>query len=95
MNNLIDRTELLRKLNNTSASITFDLPVEELLGDVDMGAFAMLLQDAIQAYRKMVIDTIRNMPAEENKACKSEYEGLRGVPKTLGGLGDARFYEKK
>lgn len=44
---------------------------------------------------KTVIDTIKNIPAEENEACKSEYKGLRGVSKTLGGLGDARFYEKE
>lgn len=43
--------------------------------------------------RKTIIENY--MSAEENKACKSEYEGLRGVPETLGGLGDARFYEKE
>lgn len=32
---------------------------------------------------------------ETNRCGQSEYEGLRGVPKTLGGLGDARFYEKE
>ena len=30
--------------------------------DVDLDDFAMLVQDAIQAYRKMVIDTIKNQP---------------------------------
>ena len=43
--------------------ITFDLPIEEVLGeDVDLDDFAMLVQDAIQAYKKMVIDTIKNHP---------------------------------
>lgn len=93
---LISKEQLINKLNSTGTNITFDLPVEEIFGEnVDLDDFAALMQDAIQAYRKMVIDTIKNIPAEENEACKSEYKGLRGVSKTLGGLGDARFYEKE
>ena len=60
---LIDKEALLNKFNNTGANITFDLPVEELLGeDVDIDDFTMLVQDAIQVYRKMVMDTINNQP---------------------------------
>lgn len=63
MSDLISRSELLKALNNKNVQITFNLPVEEVLGeDVDLDDFAMLVQDAIQAYKKMVIDTIRNHP---------------------------------
>ena len=63
MSELISRSELLNAFNNTGIQITFDLPVEEILGeDVDIDDFSMLVQDAIQAYKKMVIDTIKNQP---------------------------------
>lgn len=63
MRDLISRSELLKAFNNKNVQITYDLPVEEVLGeDVDLDDFAMLVQDAIQAYRKMVIDTIKNQP---------------------------------
>ena len=63
MSDLISRSELLDAFNNKNIQITFDLPVEEVLGeDVDLDDFAMLVQDAIQAYKKMVIDTIKNQP---------------------------------
>lgn len=62
-NDLISRNALLQKFNDTGAEITFDLPVEELLGeDVDIDAFSILVEDAIQAYRKMVIDAIKEQP---------------------------------
>lgn len=61
MSDLISRSELLKAFNNKNVQITFDLPVEEVLGeDVDLDDFSMLVQDAIQAYKKMVIDTIKN-----------------------------------
>ena len=60
MSDLISRSELLTSFNNKNIQITFDLPVEEVLGeDVDLDDFAMLVQDAIQSYKKMVIDTIK------------------------------------
>lgn len=60
---LISKEQLINKLNSTGTNITFDLPVEEILGEnVDLDDFAALMQDAIQVYRKMVIDTIENMP---------------------------------
>ena len=63
MSDLISRSEVLTSFNNKNIQIIYDLPVEEVLGeDVDLGDFAMLLQDAIQAYKKMVIDTIKNQP---------------------------------
>lgn len=63
MSDLISRTELLNALNNKNIQITFDLPIEEILGeDVDLDDFSMLVQDAIQVYKKMVIDTIKNQP---------------------------------
>ena len=63
MSDLISRSELLKAFNNKNVQITFDLPVEEVLGeDVDLDDFAMLVQDAIQAYKKMVIDNIKNQP---------------------------------
>lgn len=63
MSDLISRSELLTSFNNKNIQITFDLPVEEVLGeDVDLDNFAMLVQDAIQSYKKMVIDTIKNQP---------------------------------
>lgn len=63
MSDLISRSELLTSFNKKNIQITFDLPVEEVLGeDVDLDDFAMLVQDAIQSYKKMVIDTIENQP---------------------------------
>ena len=63
MSDLISRSELLTSFNEKNIQITFDLPVEEVLGeDVDLDDFAMLVQDAIQAYKKMVIDIIKNHP---------------------------------
>ena len=63
MSDLISRSKLLKAFNNKNVQITFDLPVEEVLGeDVDLDDFAMLVQDAIQAYKKMAIDTIKNQP---------------------------------
>ena len=63
MSDLISRSDLLNEFNEKNIQITFDLPVEEVLGeDVDLDDFAMLVQDAIQAYKKMVIDTIKNQP---------------------------------
>lgn len=60
---LIDADRLIEKFKNKNIQIAFDLPVEEILGqDVDLDDFSMLMQDAIQAYKKMVIDTIRNQP---------------------------------
>ena len=51
--------DILHKLNDTGVEITFDLPVEEILGeDVDLDDFSTLLQDAIKSYRKMVISVI-------------------------------------
>ena len=44
---------MLNEFNEKNIQITFDLPVEEVLGeDVDLDDFAMLVQDAIQAYKK-------------------------------------------
>ena len=64
MSDLISRSDLLNEFNEKNIQITFDLPVEEVIGeDVDLDDFAMLVQDAIQAYKKIVIDTIKNMPA--------------------------------
>lgn len=63
MGDLIRRSDLLKKFNNSGIQITFDLPVEEVLGeDVDIDDFTMLVQDAIQAYKNMVIGTIKDMP---------------------------------
>lgn len=67
MSDLISRSELLKKFNSTGIQITFDLPVEEILGeDVDIDDFAMLVQDAIQVYKKMVIGIIKDMPTVYN-----------------------------
>lgn len=63
MSDLISRSALLQKINDTGIQITFDLPVEEILGeDVDIEDFTMLVQDAIQAYKNMVIGTIKEQP---------------------------------
>lgn len=63
MAELIDKGALVKKFKDKGVHIEFDLPVEEILGeDVDIDDFSMLVQDAIQAYRGMVIDTIRNLP---------------------------------
>ena len=61
MDDLISRKALIEKMNDTKIQIMFDLPIEELLGeDVDMDDFCTLLQDAIQAYRKLVIGEVIN-----------------------------------
>lgn len=63
MGDLISRSALLKKFNDTGIQITFDLPVEEILGeDVDIDDFTILVQDAIRAYRNMVIGTIKDIP---------------------------------
>ena len=63
MSDLISRSALLKKFNDTGIQITFDLPVEEILGeDVNIDDFTMLVQDVIQVYKKMVIDTIKKQP---------------------------------
>ena len=73
MNDLISREQLINKLNSTGTNITLDIPVEEILGEnVDLDDFAALVQDAIQAYRKMVIDTIKNIPIAFNLDKKVE-----------------------
>ena len=60
MGRLIDADALLKEFDNTGIQITFDLPVEEILGEgVDLDDFYMLVQDAIQAYKKTVIETIK------------------------------------
>lgn len=79
MGDLISRSALLEKFNDTGIQITFDLPVEEILGeDVDIDDFTMLVQDAIQAYKNLVIGTIKDMPtaydAEKvNEQIKSQF----------------------
>lgn len=79
MSDLISRSELLNEFNNKNIQITFDLPVEEVLGeDVNLDDFAMLVQDAIQAYKKMVIDTIKNQPtAYDIDKVIEEFEKIR------------------
>ncbi len=68
MSDLISRRALLEKFNDTSVQITFDLPVEEMLGeDVDIDDFTMLVTDAIQAYKKMVIGVIKEQPIAFDK----------------------------
>lgn len=69
MSDLISRSALIEKMNDTKIQVMFDLPVEELLGeDVDMDDFCTLLQDAIQAYRKLVIgEVINKTPTVEAK----------------------------
>ena len=63
MSDLISRSKLLKAFNNKNVQITFDLPVEEVLGeDVDLDDFTMLVRDAIQSYKKLVIDTIKEQP---------------------------------
>lgn len=60
---LIDADKLLEQFNKQNTQITFDVPVEEVLGkDVDLDDFAILVEDAVQAYKKMVIDTINSQP---------------------------------
>lgn len=88
----IDADALLKKFDDVGIQITFDLPVEEILGEeVDLDDFAMLVQDAIQAYREMAIDTIKNQPTaydvdavvaelEKDTTCKFRLEGY--IPKS-------------
>lgn len=59
--------EVLKALNKKGVEITFDLPVEDVLGeDIDIDDFSMLLQDAIQVYRKMVIGTIEQLKEQKD-----------------------------
>lgn len=85
MNDLIDRNELLNVFNNIQ--ITIDLPLEEMIReDVDLDVFARLVQGAVQANNKMVIDTIKNQPTaydvdkvvEKLEERKALYERLIG-----------------
>jgi hypothetical protein len=81
MSDLISRSALLQKFNDTGIQITFDLPVEEILGeDVDIDDFTMLVQDAIQAYKNMIIGTIKDMPTAYNvDAVVAELEAASDV----------------
>ena len=101
---LIDRSKLIKELESNGVDIFFDLPVEEILGeDVDCEDFAMLVQDAIQAYRKMVIDIIQKMPITYDvdkvlgllisETANSNYEYRKGIYKAIDILGDV--YTKK
>ena len=76
MGRLIDADTLLKKFDDTGIHITFDLPVEEILGEgVDIDDFSMLVQDTIQAYKKMVIETIKEQPtAYDVEAVVAELE---------------------
>mgnify|MGYP004464970983 CR=1 FL=1 len=85
MNDLICREQLMNKLNSTGTNITFDIPVEEILGEnVDLDDFAALMQDAIQAYRKMVIDTIKNMSTAYDANKAAEQGRLIKLPCSIG-----------
>lgn len=77
----IDADALLKKFDDVGIQNIFDLPVEEILGEeVDLDDFAMLVQDAIQAYRKMAIDTIKNQPtAYDVDAVVAELEKAESV----------------
>lgn len=83
---LISRSELLECFKKNGIEITFDLSVEKVLGeDFDIDDFSMLVQDAIKAYRKMVIDTIKNQQIVSNEeVCewKSEKEMFIQNPHT-------------
>lgn len=92
MAELINKGALLADFNNSGIHIEFDLPVEEILGeDVDIDDFSMLVQDAIQAYRKMVIGTIQKQPTTTeaeirakiitamSKAMKEYYPSCKGA----------------
>lgn len=83
MSDLISRSQLLKKFNDTRIQITFDLPVEEILGDdVDIDDFTMLVQDAIQAYKNMVIGTIKEQPTAYD--VEKVVEELEETSKPLG-----------
>lgn len=75
MSDLISRSALIERMNDTKIQIMLDLPVEELLGeDVDMDDFCTLLQDAIQAYRKLVIgEVITNAPTVDAVPVRGEW----------------------
>ena len=85
MARLIDEDTLLQKFNDTGIQITFDLPVEEILGaDIDIDDFTMLVQDVIQSYRKMVIGTIKDMPtAYDVEKAEKEKKALQNRCRAL------------
>lgn len=65
---LIDADELTNQLENKKVSITYEIPIEEVLGeDIDLDDFEELVKDAIKSYRKMILDTIKTMPAIEQR----------------------------
>ena len=84
MSDLISRSALLEKFNDIGVQITFDLPVEEILGkDVNIDDFTMLVTDAIKAYKNMVIGVINEQPVAYNKEAvvkqleeQSDYEPI-------------------
>lgn len=98
MRDLISRSTLLKKFNDTGIQITFDLPVEEILGeDVNIDDFTMLVQDVIQVYKKMVIDTIKKQPTAFDtekvvEQLKEKTDFLKGCTKY--GNKDAEQQEK-
>ena len=100
---LISRSALIEKFNDTGIQITFDLPVEEVLGEnVDIEDFVMLVQDAIQSYKNMVIATIKEQPTaydvekvceqlEKNGQKMSEAKAIRPFAKHY--PSDHRYYK--
>ena len=95
MSDLISRSELLKAFNNKNIQITFDLPVEEVLGEyVDLDDFAMLVQDVIQSYKKMVIDTISEQPtAYDIDKVVAELEEELGKGNIAIDFGEFRLFE--
>lgn len=62
-NDLISRSALIEKFDDATIEIKMDLPIQEILGeDVDIEDFFMLVQEIVQQYRKMAIDTIQKQP---------------------------------
>lgn len=76
---MIDEKKLIEDMNNKNININLDLPVEDVLGeDVDIDSFLCLVQDAVGAYRKMVLDTINNQPqVNPDDTYKILYEDLK------------------
>lgn len=65
---------------NDSTTVTFDLPVEDVLGeDVDMDDFLMLAEEIVQEYKNLIFSKLRQAK-EQLKGAENEEE----KPKTVG-----------
>ena len=60
--------KIIEERLNDDTTITFDLPVEEILGDdIDMDDFLMLAEEIVQQYKSLIFSKLREANEQSNK----------------------------